>query len=97
VLKNNVVEPLDVVGAVTPLFSVFTHVIVWAAALKSNILTVNLCPSIALAVVIVIVNVAALLFVTVLIADVTGTVAALPTAVIALFVVKRLLTVGDAE
>lgn len=86
-VNGKVVEPLEVVGAVIELFSVFTHVIVWVAALKSKILTVNSCPSTALAVVIVIVKVAAELFVTVLSEDVTGTVAALPEAVIALFVV----------
>lgn len=87
------VEPLLVVGTAMELFSVFTHVIVCAAALKSRTLTVNICPSTALAVVMVIVSVAALLFVTVLMAEVTGTVAALPEAVMALFVVITWLNV----
>ena len=70
-------------GAAIELFSVLTQVIVCAAAEKSKTLTVDICPSTALAVVIVIVSVAAELFVTVVSEDVTATVAALPEAVTA--------------
>lgn len=78
------VEPFDVVGAETVLFSVLTHVIVCATAEKSRIRTIEICPSEALVVVMVIVSVAAELFVTVFSREVIGTVAALPEAVIAL-------------
>jgi hypothetical protein len=86
-VSGKVVDPFDVTGAVTVLFSVFTHVIVCATALKSRIRTITIIPSTALVVVIVIVRVAAELFVTVLIREVIGTVAAFPDAVIALLVV----------
>jgi len=69
------------------LFSVLTHVMVCATAEKSNICTTRVCMFTALAVVRVIVRVAAELLVTRLCLDVTGTVAALPEAVIALAVV----------
>ncbi len=85
-VNGSVVEPFDVVGALIVLFSVFTQVIVCAAAEESSILTMVICPSTAEVVVMVIVRVAAELFVTVLSLAVTGTVAALPEAVIALFV-----------
>lgn len=62
-VKGKVVEPLEVVGAVTVLFSVLTHVIVWATPEKSNITTITISPSVALVVDIVIVIVAAELFV----------------------------------
>lgn len=81
---GSVVEPFEVVGAVASPFSVLTHVIVWATAEKSSTRTCEICPSTALAVAIVIVMVAAELFVTVLTFDVIGTVAAFPDAVIAL-------------
>lgn len=64
-MRNSVVEPFDVVGADTVLFSVFTHVIVCATAEKSRIRIKCICPSVAPAVVSVIVRVAAELFVTV--------------------------------
>ena len=51
-------------GAVTVLFSVFTQVIVCAAALEGRTFTIRSCPSVAEVVVIVIVKVAALSFVT---------------------------------
>lgn len=86
-VKNKVVEPFEVVGAAIELFSVFTQTIVCATPEKSKILTVDICPSTALAVVRVIVNVAAELFVTVVSEAVTATVAALPAAVTAVFVV----------
>ncbi len=73
------------------LSSVFTQVIVCAAADESNIRTTVICPSTALAVVIVMVRVAAELFVTVFKRNVTGTVAALPEAAIALLTSTMLL------
>lgn len=86
-VNGNVVEPLEVVGAVTLLFSVFTQVIVCATALKSRMRTMIIMPSTALVVVMVIVSVAAELLVTVLNLEVIGTVAAFPEAVMALLVV----------
>ena len=56
-VKNSVVEPFDVVGAVTVEFSVLTQAIVWAAAEKSSILTTVIWPSTAEAVAIVIVGI----------------------------------------
>lgn len=90
-VRKSVVEPLLVVGAVTVLFSVFTHVMVWATAEKSRTRTIVIWPSTADAVVIVMVRVAAELLVTVLRRNVTGTVAALPEAVIALLTSMMLL------
>lgn len=58
-VNGKVVEPFEVVGTDTPLFSVFTQVIVSATAEKSYMRTINGWPSIALAVVQVIVIVAA--------------------------------------
>ena len=86
-VNGKVVEPLEVVGAVTELFSVFTQVMVCATAEASRILTIINWPSTALVVVIVIVRVAALLLVTVLRREVIGTVAALLEAAMALLVV----------
>ena len=74
------------------LFSVFTQVIVWATAEKSSICTTTICIFTALVVVRVTVSVAAELLVTILCLEVTGIVAALPEAVIALAVV---ITCGD--
>lgn len=82
------VDPFEVVGTMTVLFSVFTQAIVWATALKSRIHTIETWRLIADVVVMVIVKVAAELLVTVLIFEVIGTVAALVEAVIALLVVK---------
>ena len=64
-VRNNVVDPFDVVGAVTVLSSVLTHAIVWATAVWSRILTITNCPSTADVVVMVIVRVPAASFVTV--------------------------------
>lgn len=96
-VKNNVVDPFEVVGTDTVLFSVLTQVIVWATAEKSSTRTITNWPSTALAVVIVIVNVAAELFVTVVNLDVTGTVAALLEAVTALFERITLFKVIDDD
>lgn len=85
-VRKRVVDPFEVVGAVTVLFSVLIQVIVWAAADESSILTIESCPSTADVVVMVIVRVAAELLVTVFNRDVIGTVAAFPDAVMALFV-----------
>ena len=85
-VSGKVVEPFDVVGTETLLFSVLAHTRVWETALKSKMRTMTICPSTALAVVIVSVNVAAELFVTVVIRYVIGTVAALAVAVKALLV-----------
>lgn len=57
-------DPLEVVGALTSLFSVFTQVIVCATAEKSSIFTHTICPATADAVAIVIVRAAAELLVT---------------------------------
>lgn len=84
--KGNVVEPFEAEGTLVVLFSVFTHVSVWETAEKSKTLTSISIPSTALVVVIVMVKVAAELFVTVLILEVIGTVAAFAVAVMALFV-----------
>lgn len=85
-VKGKVVEPFEVVGALTVEFSVLTQVIVSVTPLKSKIRTIEVCPSTAPVVVIVIVRVAAELFVTVFTFEVTGTVAALLVAVMALLV-----------
>lgn len=85
-VNGSVVEPLEVVGAVTVLFSVFTQVMVWAAAEESRMRTTDIWPSVAEVVVIVMVRVAAELLVTVFSLCVIGTVAAFPDAVMALFV-----------
>ncbi len=58
-VSGSVVEPFDVVGAVTVEFSVFTHVIVCAAAEESRMTTITMSPSVALVVDKVIVIVAA--------------------------------------
>lgn len=58
-VSGNVVDPLEVVGAVTVEFSVFTQVMVCATAEKSFILTITISPSAAEVVDIVIVIVAA--------------------------------------
>ena len=86
-VSGRVVEPLDVVGAETVEFSVFTHVIVWATAVASRICMITGCIFTAEVVVKVIVSVAAELLVTMLFFEVTGIVAALAVAVIALAVV----------
>lgn len=83
--KGSVVDPLEVVGAATILSSVFTHVIVCATADASRIHTTETCLFTADVVVIVMVRVAAELLVTVFTLEVTGTVAAFPDAVMALF------------
>ena len=87
-MTGSVVEPFEVAGTDTVLFSVFTQVNVCAAAEKSKILTNVNCPSVADVVVIVIVRVAAELFVTVFTLEVIGTVAAFAVAVIALLAVR---------
>lgn len=75
-MRNKVVDPFDVVGTLTVLFSVLTHVIVSATPLKSRMRTIVIWPSTALEVAIVIVIVAAELLLNVLSRDVTGTVPA---------------------
>lgn len=85
-MSGKVVEPLVVVGTETFEFSVLTQEIVCAEAEASSTRIMSICPSTALVVVIVIVKVAAELFVTVEILRVIGTVAAFPEAVIALLV-----------
>lgn len=84
--RGKVVDPLEVVGALTVEFSVLTQVIVCATALKSSTNTSENCLLTALAVAKVMVKVAAELFVTVFTTDVMGTVAALLEAAMALLV-----------
>lgn len=77
------VDPFEVVGTTTVLFSVFTNTRVCATPLKSKIRISESAPSTALVVVIVIVSVAAELLVTLCSLCVIGTVAAFAVAVIA--------------
>ena len=84
-VRGRVVDPLEVVGTLIALFSVFVHPIVCAAALKSYIRTIVIWPSTAPVTAIVIAIVAAELFVKVFNLTETGTVPALDVTVTALF------------
>ena len=81
---GKVVEPFESIGAVPSPFSVLTHVIVCATAEKSNTRTILISQSIAQAVGIVSVRVAAELFVIVFTLYARFIVAALDVAVIEL-------------